>query len=161
MAVRALTSGAEYCIQKMHLDTQEVAFVTQTIAKYTPKETLCEQLSWCVYRVWNAIKYLFNASDWQVAKNMIIQRGYRDLTFPDIGRPHRLGEHAKDALEIFANGFLDNCLDFNTVGEIDFTSIRQTLDAEGDLLKAVQSIQDVINEAAQRARSTTPVTTTA
>lgn len=160
MAVRALTSGAEYCIQKMHLDTQEAATMRQTIAKYTPKETLCEKLSWCVYRVWNAIKYLFNASDWQVAKNMIVQRGYRDLTFPVIARVERLRNAATEALGIYADGVLENCLDFNTVGEIDFTSIRQTIDGQ-DLHGIVQSLQESIDEAAQRARSTTPVTTTA
>ncbi len=74
MSIQKLSSGAELCIQAMHLESQEEEIVRNCVSRYSTPSTFCETLAWIVYRIQNAIKSIIGFSDWQIAKKTIEDR---------------------------------------------------------------------------------------
>lgn len=74
MSVLGINRAAEACIQAMSLNTRDQEIVRSTIKNYSLRESFCENISWVIYRVANAIKSIFGYSDWQIARKMIEER---------------------------------------------------------------------------------------
>ena len=74
MTVSRLCDGAELFVQVMHVTSEEEVVIRSTIHNYALPEACGKQICWMIYRVVQAIKSLFGASDWQATKKVISDR---------------------------------------------------------------------------------------
>jgi hypothetical protein len=59
-------------IRAMHLtNAQDELWVKDCIAKYAQPDTLCQTVTWVIYRIVNIFKAIFGQSDWQIAESKV------------------------------------------------------------------------------------------
>ncbi len=80
MNVARLTASAEACIEVMHLPEENEDAIRECIAKYSLPDTFFEIFTWVLHRIWNAVKSIFGASDWQKAKTLLQDR-FLEMSF--------------------------------------------------------------------------------
>ena len=70
---------AEERLNALHLETPEKNQVINCISRYSTPKNFSEGISYVAYRIWNAIKSIFGASDWQETKKMLGQLHQKDV----------------------------------------------------------------------------------
>ena len=116
MSINRLSSGAEDCITVMYLPDEQEDAVRKCITNYTLPDSFSEMLSWAVYRIWNAVKSLFGASDWQCAKKLIKTRALEmchDRGIVQLHPQNKVEEKieckVKDLLDTVSESLLSTC----------------------------------------------------
>lgn len=83
MIIRLSNNGEfcvqELCIQSMNLQIEEENSIKKCISRYSKPSSFCECLSWLLFRISNAIKSIWGASDWKKT-HQLLHRKIIDIT---------------------------------------------------------------------------------